>query len=132
MKTTSTSNLDKDIKDFGLVMGAGYINGNYLYANIEPSGGGWYRQFLPNVKRWWFEIHEQMQEPDELGVDITSHAYEKYGSGGAWTLRGCMIKAQLALEKATDPSVRTTDPARASSGSEKIESVYDTTLKERS
>lgn len=38
---------------------------------------------------------------------------------------GGRIKAQLALEKATDPSVRTTDPARASSGSEKIESVYD-------
>lgn len=72
---------------------------NNLYAEIEPSGGRWYRQFLPWVKRWWFEVHELEQVPtDELGIGVISHAYVKGGSGGAWTLRGCIVKARLAIE----------------------------------
>lgn len=97
------NNLDKDIKASGLVMGGEYNRtGNYFWAEITPSGGKWYRQFLPSVKRWWFEVNETEVNPsDELGIGTITHAYEPYGSGGAWTLRGCMIKAQLALEKAT-------------------------------
>lgn len=73
---------------------------NTLYAEIEPSGGPWYRQFLPSVKRWWFEISELEEKPtDELKIGCISHAYSKHGSGGAWTLRGAMIKARLAIEK---------------------------------
>lgn len=97
------SNLDKDIKANGFVMGGEYDSkGNYYWAEIAPSGGKWYRQFLPNVKRWWFEVNETEVEPtDKLGIGTISHAYTKYGGNSAWTLRGCMIKAQIALETAS-------------------------------
>lgn len=79
--------------------------GSVFYAEIEPSGGRWYRQVLPNVKRWWFEVNEIEKEPtDELGIGVVSHAYTDYGSGGAWTLRGCIIKARRAIEKAVEVS----------------------------
>lgn len=75
-------------------------NGNQLYAEIEPSAGRWYRQLLPNVKRWWYEISEiEVTPSDELGIGVITHAYSKYGSGGSYTMRGCMIKARLAMEK---------------------------------
>jgi len=46
-------------------------------------------------------IHEQEAKPsDELKIGVITHAYEPYGSGGAYTLRGCMIKAQKAIEMA--------------------------------
>lgn len=78
-------------------------NGNTLYAEIEPSAGRWYRQFLPNVKRWWFEIVEiEVKPTDELGIGYVSHAYENGGSGGAWTLRGCIKKSRLAIEKISE------------------------------
>lgn len=78
-------------------------NGNVLYAEIEPSAGRWYRQFLPSVKRWWFEISEiEVTPTDELGIGVITHAYGKHGSGGAWTLRGCIIKARLAMEAVED------------------------------
>lgn len=97
------SNLDKDIKAYGIVVGGDYNykkNNSYFWAEVSPSYGAWYRQFLPNVKRWWFEVNEVESEPtDELGLGRNTHAYSPNGSGGAWTLRGCIIKAQRAIEK---------------------------------
>lgn len=101
MQTFSNiNNLDKDIKARGVVVGGDYNNkGNYIWAEIEPSGGKWHRRFLPNVKFWWYEINETEVTPtDELGIGAVTHAYEKGGSGGAWTFRGCVIKAQLAID----------------------------------
>lgn len=99
------SNLDKDIKASGLVMGGEYDydrkNNSYYWAEITPSGGRWYRQFLPSVRRWWFEINETEAKPsDVMKTGQITHAYTNYGSGGAYTLRGCIIKAQKAIEKA--------------------------------
>lgn len=96
-------NLDKDIKAYGIVVGGDYNfdkkNNSYFWAEVVPSAGAWYRQFLPSVKRWWFEIHQTESTPtDELGIGTITHAYTKYGAGGAWTLRGCIIKAQIAID----------------------------------
>lgn len=59
-----------------------------MYAEVIPSGASWYRQFLPWVGRWWFEVH----------TNTETWAYEKGGSGGSYTLRGCMRKAMEAVE----------------------------------
>lgn len=91
----------RDIRDSGFVVGGELGKpGSYFYANIEPNGGHWYRQFLPWVRRWWFEVAEVEDEPsDELGIGVVSWAYEKGGSGGAYTLRGAVMKAQVALQE---------------------------------
>lgn len=74
-------------------------SGNRYYAEIEPSAGAWYRQWLPWVRRWWYEIVQIEQEPsNERGARYVSHAYTPNGSGGAWTLRGCLIKARRSIE----------------------------------
>jgi hypothetical protein len=103
------SNIDKDIKSYGFVVGGEYNYDpkapSYFWAEITPSGGKWYRQFLPNVRRWWFEVHETEDIPtDEMGIGQITHAYEKYGSGGAYTLRSCIIKAMRACEIAAEKS----------------------------
>ena len=63
-----------------------------LYAEIVPASGGFFRRLLPWVGNWWFEVHE---------TNGTSWEYQPYGSGGAYTLRGCVSKAIEAVEEAT-------------------------------
>lgn len=89
----------------GIVACCEYLpNGNILYAQIEPSGGPWYRQFLPSVQRWWFEIYEAEEKPsDDLPKGVIAYFFHKpWGAGGAWTLRGAMIKASLAIDEAVE------------------------------
>ena len=79
-------------------------DGTIFYAEVVPAGWGrWWRQFLPSVGRWWFEVHEVSPAPvDKHGTRGITHAYEGYGSGGAFTLNSCVSKAQQAVEEALD------------------------------
>jgi len=72
-------------------------SGEVFYAEIEPAGSRW----LPwpgRTSRWWYEIHS-VGEPDEHGTTGNTYAYTPGGSGGAFTLRACIIKASEAVEK---------------------------------
>ncbi len=102
----------KQINPYGGVIACGEWDreGNYYYAEIEPSYGAWYKQFLPSVQRWWFEVHEQQAKFDKNSPDqgAVTHAYTDYGSGGAWTFRGCVIKARRAVEIASETADKDT------------------------
>lgn len=72
-------------------------NDRLLFAEIVPAGSRW----LPlrgRTSRWWYEVHAQ-HGPDEHGVTGTTYAYVEGGSGGAFTLRGCIAKAMEAVDK---------------------------------
>lgn len=72
-------------------------NDRLLYAEVVPAGSRW----LPwpgRTSRWWFEVHAQ-HAPSEHGVTGTTYAYVEGGSGGAFTLRGCIAKAMDAVDK---------------------------------
>lgn len=64
-----------------------------FYAEVEPAGSRW----LPlngRTSRWWFEVIER-------GVDgdiATTWAYQPGGSGGGFTFRKCVMRAEAALE----------------------------------
>lgn len=101
----TTNDVDNRILPYEGVIACGEwdINSNHYYAEIVPNSGKWYRQFLPSVKRWWFEIHEVEAVPtDDMGIGRITHEYEPYGSGGAWTFRGAVIKARRAIEIAVE------------------------------
>lgn len=67
-----------------------YGRDEMIFAEVVPSGyGKWWRRWLPWVGNWWFEIHS---------TEATL-AYEKGGSGGAYTLSGCIRKAMVAVDK---------------------------------
>lgn len=65
-----------------------------IFAEVTPSSGLWLK---PNVKRWWFEIHGT---DDKIGA--IGYQYEKGGSGGAYSLRACLNKASVAVDKMID------------------------------
>lgn len=68
-----------------------YGKDDLIYAEVVPSGyGSWWRRFLPWVGNWWFEVH--------LASGATL-AYTKGGSGGGYTLSGCIRKAMEAIDK---------------------------------
>lgn len=78
-------------------------DGWVVYAEITPAWSRW----LPwpgRTSRWWFEImHAEPQGPaGKAGVEITTHGYEDYGSGGGFTLRACVLKATEAVQHAAD------------------------------
>lgn len=83
----------------GIVVGTTTVldePGTTVYAVVEPAGSRW----LPwpgRTSRWWYEVH---------GVDAagggTTYAYtyaHGTGSGGAYTLRGCVRKALAAVDE---------------------------------
>jgi hypothetical protein len=91
---------------FGLISGRRPSRGHVLYAEITPASPllywvgftrrGW-RRFVPFANgrswlephiRWWYEIHST----------YLSYPYEDGGSGGAFSLAGCLNKAEDALE----------------------------------
>lgn len=92
-------NTEKDIKAYGIVVGGDYDRkGNYYFAEITPSYVKPLKQILPSVGRWWFEIHYvEKEDTDMLGFGQVTCAYEPGGSGGSYTFRGCVLKAQEAI-----------------------------------
>lgn len=70
------------------------IKGDVIFAEVTPSGYiHWWRRLLPWVGNWWFEV--QLMDGGTL-------AYEKGGSGGAYTFSGCVRKAMDAVQEAAD------------------------------
>lgn len=77
-------------RHFGIAVHVEERNGEVFYAEVVPSGYiKWWRRFLPWVGNWWFEVHS----------DRDSYALEPGGSGGAYTLSGCVRKASTAVQK---------------------------------
>ncbi len=75
---------------FGLMVGRQTVGDETFFAEVVPSGEiHWWRRFLPWVGNWWYEVQS----------DKLSYAYEEGGSGGAYTLRACIRKADEAVEK---------------------------------
>lgn len=67
-----------------------YGRNEMIFAEVVPSGYiKWWRRWLPWVGNWWFEIHT---------TDATL-AYQTGGSGGAYTLSGCIRKAMVAIDE---------------------------------
>lgn len=88
--------MGKQIFCWGLIVSPTPYKKGVMYAEVMPAGyGKWYRQFLPWVGRWWFEVN----------TDTETFAYEKGGSGGAYTLSGCVRQAMDAVDElsATPP-----------------------------
>jgi hypothetical protein len=84
---------------FGLIVSPmPQIEGDhFLFAEVVPAGSRWF-PWPGRTSRWWFEVHAQ-HAPDEHGVTGTTYAYTEGGSGGAFTLRGCVSKAMEAVDK---------------------------------
>ena len=82
---------------FGLIVQSlPYDRNEWMWAEVEPAS-----RWLPwpgRTSRWWFEVHKR-HAPDEYGYDITTYAYVKGGSGGAFTFRKCVERAQDAVER---------------------------------
>lgn len=81
---------------YGLIVHPIPTVGGLIYAEVEPAYTGW-RPWRGRTSRWWYEVHE-VHAPDEHGADGTTYAYTEGGSGGAFTFRGCIRKAQAAVE----------------------------------
>lgn len=92
-------NIDKDIKAYGIVVGGDYdMAGNYYYAEIHPASGNILRRLLPSVRNWWFEIHYvEPKATDGMGLGQVTCAYSDGGSGGTYSFRNCVVKAQEAI-----------------------------------
>lgn len=82
-----------DIGCWGLMVGPFGLPGDgVLFAEVEPAGSRW----LPwkgRTSRWWFEVNS-MTPGDEC---MTTWAYTEGGSGGGFTLRACVRRAQRSL-----------------------------------
>ena len=64
-----------------------------FYAEIEHAGSRW----LPwrgRTSRWWFEVCAVDDAPE---TPYTTYAYVEGGSGGAYTLKKCISRADAAL-----------------------------------
>lgn len=98
--------MSKQIYCFGLVVRPTPYKKGVMYAEVVPAAyGRWYRQFLPWVGRWWYEVH----------TDTETWAYAEDGSDGAYTLSGCIRKAMQAVDElSTWGIVRTPDLSKAS------------------
>lgn len=82
--------MSKPIYAWGLVVSPTPYKKGVMYAEVVPSGyGKWWRRMWPGVGNWWFEVH----------TDTATWAYEKGGSGGAYTLSGCIRKAMDAVDE---------------------------------
>jgi len=62
-------------------------------AEIDPAPA-WRRPWPGYWSRWWFEIAYRPIGSDETWTTV---AYERGGSGGAFTLRRCLWKASAAI-----------------------------------
>ncbi len=69
---------------YGIMVGRMTVGDETFFAEVTPAG-----HILPYVSRWWFEVQS----------DKFTYAYEPGGSGGAFTLAGCISKADDAVQK---------------------------------
>ena len=74
-----------------------------VLGSIEPAWSGW-RPWRGRTSRWWYEIHSRVDVADEVDEEAAvvtfTHAYnrDERGSGGAFTMRRCIMRAALAMD----------------------------------